>query len=109
MFVGRKKEMEILRSALNDEKSHFIAVYGRRRIGKTYLIRQSYGGRFTFQHAGIYEGTLTEQLYSFGSSLRDAGYESETKFANWLEAFDGLKNVIKKSTEKKKIIFIDEL
>ena len=50
MLIGRKEEQDVLRNALNDEKSHFIAVYGRRRIGKTFLIRETFGYRFMFQH-----------------------------------------------------------
>ena len=108
MLVGRAKETEILENALIDEKSHFIAIYGRRRIGKTYLVQEVFRERFTFQHAGIYEGKLKEQLFAFEASIKDAG-GSSNKANNWLEAFENLKDLIRKSIEKKKVIFIDEL
>ena len=109
MIIGRSNEIATLRNAMGDDQSHFIAVYGRRRIGKTYMIREAYGYRFTFQHAGIYKGTRTEQLYGFKASLKEAGMEVAADFGNWLEAFEALKDLIRQSSEKKKVIFIDEL
>ena len=94
---------------LHDDKSHFVAVYGRRRIGKTYLIREAFNYRFTFQHSGLSEGSMNEQLFAFDSSLKDAGINIKKKSKNWLEAFDKLKEIIRNSNEKRKIIFIDEL
>jgi len=109
MIIAREKEIRVLNAALQDDRSHFIAVYGRRRIGKTFLIRETFGYRFTFQHAGLSDGTLREQLFAFEASLRDAGYSPEKSPANWLEAFEALKDLIRNSTEKRKVIFIDEL
>lgn len=109
MLVGRRKELDILNKAVKDDYSHFIAVYGRRRIGKTFLIREAFGYRFTFQHSGLSEGGLQEQIFAFESSIKDAGFEVKTKRKNWLEAFEDLKDVIRASSEKKKVIFIDEL
>ncbi|MDO4960434.1 MAG: ATP-binding protein [Eubacteriales bacterium] len=109
MIVGRKKEIEILKMAQDDTESHFIAVYGRRRVGKTFLIREAYSGRFTFQHSGKYGGTLKDQLFAFDASLKDSGLKLSKKSNNWAEAFENLKDLIRMSTEKRKIIFIDEL
>ena len=109
MLVGRQKELEILNKAALDDKSHFIAIYGRRRIGKTFLVREAYNYSFTFSHAGLSNGSMKEQLYSFYSSLKDAGLKITRKPKNWLEAFDYLKDLIRQSTEKKKVIFLDEL
>ena len=109
MLIGRKKEVELLQTVLRDEQSHFIALYGRRRVGKTFLIRETYGYRFTFQHAGLSEGTMKDQLFAFTSSLKDAGCKTTDIPKNWLEAFELLKDVVRQSDEKKKVIFIDEL
>ena len=108
-MTGREKELQILDRALQDERSHFIAVYGRRRIGKTYLVREAYHNRFTFQHAGIYQGDLKAQLFAFEASLKEAGGKNNDKTKNWLQAFEDLKDLIRESTEKKKVIFFDEL
>ena len=109
MIIGRNSEIELLIKILHDDKSHFVAVYGRRRIGKTYLIREAFNYRFTFQHSGLSEGSMNEQLFAFDSSLKDAGINIKKKSKNWLEAFDKLKEIIRNSNEKRKIIFIDEL
>ena len=109
MISGRKKELLLLNNAANDDQSHFIAVYGRRRIGKTFLVREAFGYRFTFQHAGLSAGGMKAQLHAFTSSLRDTGFYVKKTPSCWLEAFDLLKDLIRHSTEKRKILFIDEL
>ena len=108
MIVGREKELALLQKAVGDDYSHFIAIYGRRRVGKTFLVREAFGYRFTFQHAGLSGGNLKEQLYGFESSIRDAGGTASNP-KNWLEAFEDLKELIRASKEERKIIFIDEL
>lgn len=109
MFIGRKKELQLLHEIQNDDSSHFLAIYGRRRVGKTFLIREAFDYRFAFQHAGLSDGGMKGQIFAFVSSLKDAGYEVKKQPKNWLEAFEYLKDLIRKSSEKKKIIFIDEL
>lgn len=61
---------------------------------KTFLIRETYGYRFTFQHAGLSEGTMKDQLFAFTSSLKDAGCKTTDSPKNWLEAFELLKDVV---------------
>ena len=109
MIIGRKEEINLLKNITKDDKSHFVAVYGRRRVGKTFLIRESYNYNFTFQHAGLSDGGLKEQLFAFCSSLKDSGFKFKRKPENWLEAFEGLKDVIRQSQDEKKVVFIDEL
>ena len=82
-MVGRKEEKNYLLSLINEEEPQFIAVFGRRRIGKTYLVRESFGHKFTFQHTGISNNQIepgarkTAQLNKFAESLKDAGYDLE--------------------------------
>ena len=110
-MIGREEEIKYLRSLKSEEESQFIAIYGRRRIGKTYLIRESFGYEFTFQHTGVgndekksAETQKQEQLDKFNESLSAAGYDHGRRLNSWAEAFNGLKEVIKKSKEKKKVI-----
>ena len=109
MIIGRKEEQQILHSAVQSENSEFVAVYGRRRVGKTYLIRETFGYKFTFQHTGLAKGNTKEQLFSFAISLRDAGYDDCPIPKSWLEAFSLLSTYLKNSTDEKKIVFMDEL
>lgn len=115
MMIGRKEEKKTLLSLINEEESQFIAVFGRRRIGKTYLVRESFDHHFTFQHTGISNNQIEPgvrkqaQLDKFAESLREAGLTNFEKLTSWNEAFNALKEVIKQSDERKKVIFIDEL
>ena len=109
MIIGRKEEQRILLSAAQSEYSELIAVYGRRRVGKTYLIRETFGYKFTFQHTGLANAKTKDQLFSFAISLRDAGYDDCPTPQSWLEAFSLLSHFLKNSTDEKKIIFLDEL
>lgn len=109
MIIGREKEQELLKGLMKSSNSQFVAVYGRRRIGKTFLIRESFHYRFTFQHSGIYNGNRSEQLFAFAASLKDAGLDSCPVPENWMQAFELLKDLIRQSPEEKKVIFIDEL
>ena len=110
MLIGREKETALLTALAEKEESQLVAIYGRRRVGKTYLIRETLKDRFTFQHAGIYHGTRKEQLYAFYQALKDAGLSGEnTVPKNWFEAFQLLKMLVQQSTRPRKILFIDEL
>lgn len=62
VIIGRKAEQEILRQRMESKSPELIAIYGRRRIGKTYLVRQYFNDTFSFYFTGIYQGTKKEQL-----------------------------------------------
>ena len=109
MLIAREEEKRILKNAYDDDRSHFIAVYGRRRIGKTFLVRETFENRFLFSHSGLANGRLNQQLDSFFDSLSDAGLSSGDKPKNWMEAFHILKKLIRESGNDRKVIFIDEL
>ena len=86
-----------------------MAVYGRRRVGKTFLIRETFDYKFTFQHSGLAKSTRTKQLRAWRDSLVESGLKLKFTPTNWLDAFNLLKELIMKSEDKKKLIFIDEL
>ena len=56
-IIGRKKELEQLSSIFNSDKAELVAVYGRRRIGKTFLIKEFFKEKFDFYATGIFEGS----------------------------------------------------
>ena len=90
MLIGRKKQQAELLEAYNSDDSRFVALYGRRRVGKTYLIKQTFKDKFTFSHSGLANGSLQEQLYGWRSSLENAGYVADTprsKIVTALEFF----------------------
>lgn len=108
-MVGRKDEKRRLLEAQASEYSEFVAVYGRRRVGKTFLVRETFGYSFTFQHSGVANGTLAEQLHQFRAAVIEQGYAECPSLKSWFDAFDALKHVIYRSSAVKKTVFIDEL
>lgn len=109
MLIGRKKQQAELLEAYHADDSKFVALYGRRRVGKTFLVKETFKDNFTFSHSGLANASLQEQLYGWRSSLEDAGLFVSATPKHWLEAFDMLKDLIRKSNAKKKVIFIDEM
>jgi hypothetical protein len=108
MIIGRKIEQQELLNLLEREESQFCAVYGRRRVGKTYLVRETFNYNFCFQHTGVAKGTLRQQLTAFRNSLMTAGMKCAIP-KNWIEAFELLKQLINTAPAGKKVLFIDEL
>jgi len=109
MLVSRQREQEILRNSLKEEQSSFIAIYGRRRVGKTFLVRETFGDAIFFSHTGIADGTLKLQLKAFYDSAVTAGCDAPKVPKDWIEAFSILKQSVMKSRRRKKVIFLDEL
>ena len=110
MLIGREEERRLLLSLLDSDKSEFVAVYGRRRVGKTYLVRETFNYRFAFQHSGLPDATTQEQLKEFAHSLTTAGAKKVKTPKNWQEAFFALQQYLDSLTGVgKKVLFIDEL
>ena len=109
MLIGRTEEQDELHAAYNSEYSEFVAVFGRRRVGKTFLIRETFDYKFTFSHTGLAKKNTKAQLQNFQSSLRSQGMPKAPFPENWLEAFDMLATLLSQSDDKRKVVFIDEM
>jgi AAA+ ATPase superfamily predicted ATPase len=104
-IIGRKKEQELLKNYVDDVKSNFIVVTGRRRIGKTFLIREFFENNFAFHFFGIKDESETAMF----ARLSHECFNNE-KIENWNQAFIHLANQIKNNkSNQKKVIFLDEL
>jgi AAA+ ATPase superfamily predicted ATPase len=110
-FIGRVKEIQVMEGLKNSDKSEFLAVYGRRRVGKTYLIRHVFESDFVFQLTGQPNTKLQWQLANFHRTLvRIRGEKIVLKPAkNWFEAFQQLMDLVEAAYQPKKVIFLDEL
>ena len=110
-IVGRKEEQKALDRLLENQRSEFLAVYGRRRVGKTFLIRRAYNHRIVFQMTGIARASMAQQLANFFSTLRDmdAALDPRNLPKNWFDAFGLLKTYLQKLKSPKKVVFFDEL
>ena len=107
--VGREKIREKLKGRLAIPKADLIAILGRRRIGKTYLIKQVLEKEIAFHFSGLYQGTLTDHMERFSRALQDVTASPAPVPKSWFEAFDLLRDFISsKRSRKKKVIFLDE-
>lgn len=109
MIIGRKEEIRILKDSFNSDKSEFFAVYGRRRIGKTYLISKCFNNDFDFVHSGRAKGNKAKQIEYFCESLEKKGFTIDSKPKNWNAAFLLLEKYLETIKKNKKVIFLDEL
>lgn len=108
-IIGRKEECADLQHFVTSDRSEFIAIYGRRRVGKTFLVRQLFGDKMVFSVTGMLDGSATDQRVVFSSALREYGCEKPF-FHTWVDAFAKLRQLLEsKRTKKPLIIFIDEL
>ena len=108
-IIGRKLEINRLQKIYESDKPEFVAIYGRRRVGKTYLVREILENEFVFDLAGLAKGGLKEQLLNFHLSLKRVTDTEFTLPKSWLEAFEQLITLLQKSNKKRKVIFIDEI
>lgn len=115
-MIGRKKEIALLKRLYESNKAQFVAVYGRRRVGKTYLINDVFGEKITFRHAGLSpiesgdESPLKKQLKHFYNSLLLHGMPRSKCPENWMDAFLVLELFLQnKDDGSRQLIFIDEL
>lgn len=111
-MIGRQKEQAILDKVYQSNKPELIAVIGRRRVGKTYLIRQFFKEKIDFEMIGLKDGKMEQQLRNFAYSLKEYQKTQDLKVPkDWLEAFYFLKEYLESlgESERKKVIFIDEL
>lgn len=108
-IIGREYELDLLSRYYESERPEFIAVYGRRRVGKTFLIRSFFRDRFDFFATGILDGTYEEEMESFWQSLVEYGYQGPRP-QNWAQSFLALNELISKNKRKKRcVLFIDEV
>ena len=110
-IIGRKRELDLLKSVGESEVPVFLAVYGRRRVGKTFLIKQAFGNQFDFYLTGMSNVGLSQQLANFHAALvkYDPLSNGKEPAPDWFSAFQQLTVLLESSRRAKKIVFLDEL
>lgn len=111
MLIGRKPEIAILQDALNSQKAEMIAIIGRRRVGKTFLIDQTYKDEIIFKQTGVRNAPFSDQLRTFANKLEELSGNKVDPPRDWLDAFNKLKKQLKTllNKQKKQVLFFDEL
>ena len=114
--IGRSEEIRLLEKFLNTQKSEFVAIYGRRRVGKSYLVEEVYRDKIVFRAIGSYIKDKDDKSYKqiqldhFYESLLDQGVSEETpRPTNWREAFRLLRKYLESVRSKRRVVFLDEL
>ena len=110
-LIGRKREIEELMRCYHSDRSEFVILYGRRRIGKTFLVNQTFNGRFTFRFTGSHKAPKSRQLERFSKDLQEQWKLPHLPYIDsWYHAFDLLQQLISRSkSRKKKVVFFDEM
>jgi len=107
-LIGRKEELSVLLNALQSNRSELIAIYGRRRVGKTFLVQKAYKNSIQFEFSGMHNASLKQQLKNFHLKLKEKNSNFKQP-SDWLEVFYQLTQYINTlKSKKKKVIFIDE-
>jgi len=101
-IIGRDKEKTALKQYHESKMPEFLAVYGRRRIGKTFLIREYFEGKFDFYVTGLANGKKEDQLHVWNDAIKNSFNGSFNYASNWLDAFTLLKQNLEKLTKSKK-------
>jgi len=114
--IGREADTEELMTLYRSKRPEFVAVYGRRRVGKTYLIKNVFKDKMAFYHTGLspfdeeIDSKLQDQLKSFYNSLIRYGMEPVAPPKNWIDAFFMLENLLDSFDKNERlVVFIDEL
>lgn len=108
-LVGRTEEIRLLEKYYGSDKPELVAVHGRRRVGKTYLVSETLGGRFDFEFSGMYKVAAKVQLQEFQKELNRRTKSKDAAPADWFEAFDRLKDHLLGLGKERVVVFLDEL
>jgi len=109
-LIGRTREIKELNRLLASKEAEFLALYGRRRVGKTFLVREHFKKQLCFELTGIKDGTLREQLANFRVQLSERSGKSQPLPASWQEAFQQLRDHLdSRRGSGKRVVFLDEL
>lgn len=123
MLIAREKEITLLNELYHNDAAELVALYGRRRVGKTFLVNEVFQNRITFRHAGLSpiddqytsdskkKSRLKDQLKHFARSLKTAGAKTAKTPASWLDAFYLLEDFLQERDDGKtrQLVFIDEI
>jgi hypothetical protein len=109
-IVGREREKAELKRYMGSGRPEFVAVYGRRRVGKTFLIREYFENEFFFYFTGVAGGKRQELLKNFDIAINRYGGDSSMPSKNWSEAFLKLRGLIENASgNERRVVFLGEL
>ena len=108
-LIGRVYEQQLVKDYFDSPKSEHVAVYGRRSVGKTYLIKRCFDEKFDFWFTGMYETSKSVHLRQFARELSKYSSKKCEVPKDWFEAFEMLNNYLLSLGKEKVVVFLDEL
>lgn len=108
-IIGRQYEQKLIDNYVASDKSEMVAIYGRRRVGKTFLVKKYFNEEFDFWFTGMYETPREIQLAQFKNTLEHYSGHSAGRLRTWLDAFNALEEFLHSLKKPKIIVFLDEL
>jgi AAA+ ATPase superfamily predicted ATPase len=108
-LVGRRREKEELLDIFGSGRAEFVTVYGRRRVGKTFLVNSLFAKEYVFKVTAIMDGNTQRQLKNFAGALSEYGNVGGFELTDWFAAFEQLRALLERSNKKRKVVFIDEM
>jgi len=108
-IIGRKDEIKELEKYYDSGRPELVVVYGRRRVGKTYLIKEYFKNNFTFYFTGEINSSIATNLANFDKAIIEYDGGAAPASKNWGDAFARLKTLLLKSAQSRKVVFIDEM
>lgn len=108
-FIGRKYELEVMRQLYDKDEAVLMAVYGRRRVGKTYLVKYFLNEQYDFFFTGMHKTSTAVQLSVFHDTLERYSVKNLPAFRTWFQAFDALKEYLSELKKERITVFLDEI
>ncbi len=109
-IIARERECAELAACLQSERSEFVIISGRRRIGKTFLVDKFFEGKFDFKYVGGHNLRTRDQLRNFAKALKKYSKQKQIELKDWSEAFDALEEYLESlPNDRRKVIFVDEM
>ena len=108
-LIGREIESRLLEELYDSGKAELVAIYGRRRVGKTFLVKSLFMNRFDFFVTGKYKGTKKDELEAFHGKLKEYSKFPYPVPGSWKEAFEQLRHYIDNLDKERVVVFIDEI
>ncbi len=109
-IIGRGYEQKLIQERCKSNKAELIAIYGRRRVGKTFLVRKMFNDQFAFSFIGMYEVSRAVQLEQFRIALAQYAKKTVPRLKTWFEAFAALREYLSGLSQQGSIVlFFDEL
>ena len=108
-IIGREYEQKIIKNYLDSGKAELVAVYGRRRIGKTFLVKSIFDNHFDFAFTGLFNVPRAVVLSQFQKRLEEYSGLEVKRLKDWFEAFDALRNYLDTLQKDRIVVFLDEI